>query len=98
MVKTMTIDDLLVKFKSLEKIDHNSEDEYLKQLLKMSYERIKNQCGVFELENLIGQELILIRARYAYQDLLEHFNDNYRPEIIDFSLSLMEVSEDEKSV
>ncbi|HCZ5587232.1 phage head-tail adapter protein, partial [Staphylococcus aureus] len=25
----MTIDDLLVKFKSLEKIDHNSEDEYL---------------------------------------------------------------------
>ncbi|MFG6128719.1 phage head-tail adapter protein, partial [Staphylococcus aureus] len=54
----MTIDDLLVKFKSLEKIDHNSEDEYLKQLLKMSYERIKNQCGVFELENLIGQELI----------------------------------------
>ncbi|NMV05520.1 phage head-tail adapter protein, partial [Klebsiella pneumoniae] len=24
----MTIDDLLVKFKSLEKIDHNSEDEY----------------------------------------------------------------------
>ncbi|NFZ58734.1 phage head-tail adapter protein, partial [Staphylococcus aureus] len=26
----MTIDDLLVKFKSLEKIDHNSEDEYLK--------------------------------------------------------------------
>ena len=40
MVKTMTIDDLLVKFKSLEKIDHNSEDEYLKQL-KMSYERIK---------------------------------------------------------
>ncbi len=49
MVKTMTIDDLLVKFKSLEKIDHNSEDEYLKQLLKMSYERIKNQCGVFEL-------------------------------------------------
>lgn len=98
MVKTMTIDDLLVKFKSLEKIDHNSEDEYLKQLLKMSYERIKNQCGVFELENLIGQELILIRARYAYQDLLEHVNDNYRPEIIDFSLSLMEVSEDEESV
>ncbi len=24
MVKTMTIDDLLVKFKSLERIDHNS--------------------------------------------------------------------------
>ncbi|MBN4900084.1 hypothetical protein IDG68_14770, partial [Staphylococcus sp. EG-SA-21] len=47
---------------------YKNEHEYLKQLLKMSYERIKNQCGVFELENLIGQELILIRARYAYQD------------------------------
>ncbi|HDN3443943.1 TPA: phage head-tail connector protein [Staphylococcus aureus] len=94
----MTIDDLLVKFKSLEKIDHNSEDEYLKQLLKMSYERIKNQCGVFDLENLTGQELILMRTRYAYQDLLEHFNDNYRSELIDFSLSLMEVSEDEESI
>ena len=98
MVKTMTIDDLLVKFKSLEKIDHNSEDEYLKQLLKNVVRAYKKSVRSFELENLIGQELILIRARYAYQDLLEHFNDNYRPEIIDFSLSLMEVSEDEESV
>ncbi|WP_256089690.1 catalase, partial [Staphylococcus aureus] len=37
-------------FEAIEKIDHNYEDEYFKQLLKMSYERIKNQCGVFELE------------------------------------------------
>ncbi|WP_069727748.1 phage head-tail adapter protein [Staphylococcus aureus] len=94
----MTIDDLLVKFKSLQKIHPNSEDDHLKQLLKMSSERINNQFGVFELENFIGQELILIRSSHAYQYLLEHFNDNYIPEIIDFSLSLMELSEDEESV
>ncbi|WP_353458871.1 phage head-tail adapter protein [Staphylococcus aureus] len=94
----MAIDDLLVKFKSLEKIDYNSEDEFLRELLKMSYTRLKNQCGAFELDNLAGQELILNRTRYAYQDLLEHFNENYRADLIDFSLSLMEVSEDEESV
>ncbi|HBP3146076.1 TPA: phage head-tail adapter protein [Staphylococcus aureus] len=94
----MMIDDLLAKFKSLEKIDHSSEDEYIKQLLKMSHKRIINQCGFFDAENLTGQELVLIRTRYAYQDLLEHFNDNYRSELIDFSLSLMEVSEDEESI
>ncbi|UFA56484.1 phage head-tail adapter protein [Staphylococcus aureus] len=94
----MTIDDLLVKFKSLEKIDYNSEDEFLKELLKMSYTRLKNQCGMFELDNLTGQELILNRTRYAYQDLLEHFNENYRTDLIDFSLSLMEVSENEESI
>ncbi|ADI97619.1 TPA: phage head-tail connector protein [Staphylococcus aureus] len=94
----MAIDDLLVKFKSLEKIDYNSEDEFLKELLKMSYTRLKNQCGTFELDNLAGQELILNRTRYAYQDLLEHFNENYRADLIDFSLSLMEVSKSEESI
>ncbi|HCD5890173.1 TPA: phage head-tail connector protein [Staphylococcus aureus] len=94
----MTINDLLVKFKSLEKIDYNSEDRFLKELLEMSYTRLKNQCGTFELDNLTGQELILHRTRYAYQDLLEHFNENYRADLIDFSLSLMEVSENEESV
>ncbi|HAR3164405.1 phage head-tail adapter protein [Staphylococcus schweitzeri] len=94
----MTIDELLVKFKALEKIDHSSEDEFLKQLLEMSYTRLKNQCGLFELDDLTGQELILNRTRYAYQDLLEHFNENYRADLIDFSLSLMEVSESEESI
>ncbi|MCR0869007.1 phage head-tail adapter protein [Staphylococcus aureus] len=94
----MTVDDLLVKFKSLEKIDYDSEDEFLKELLKMSYIRLKNQCGTFDLDNLTGQELILNRTRYAYQDLLEHFNENYRADLIDFSLSLMEASEDEESI
>ena len=53
------------------KIDHTSEDSYIEKTLKRSYEKLQRDYGKFDIDkNLIGRELVLNRARYAYQDLL----------------------------
>ncbi len=63
----------------------------------MSYERIKISAE-FLIREFNRSRIDTIALDMLIKILLEHFNDNYRPEIIDFSLSLMEVSEDEESV
>ncbi|HDG9374124.1 TPA: phage head-tail adapter protein [Staphylococcus aureus] len=93
------MDELLQDFKDMEKIDHTSEDTYIKKLLKRSYEKLQRDYGKFDIDkDLIGRELVLNRARYAYQDLLEYFNENYRVDLIDFGISLVEVEDDEETI
>ncbi|HDJ2896676.1 TPA: phage head-tail adapter protein [Staphylococcus aureus] len=93
------MDELLQDFKDMEKIDHTSEDIYIKKLLKRSYEKLQRDYGKFDIDkDLIGRELVLNRARYAYQDLLEYFNENYRVDLIDFGISLVEVEDDEETI
>lgn len=93
------MDELVQDFKDMEKIDHTSEDSYIEKLLKRSYEKLQRDYGKFDIDkNLIGRELVLNRARYAYQDLLEYFNENYRVDLIDFGISLMEVEDDEETI
>ncbi|NDP82681.1 phage head-tail adapter protein [Staphylococcus aureus] len=93
------MDELVQDFKGMEKIDHTSEDIYIKKLLKRSYEKLQRDYGKFDIDkNLIGRELVLNRTRYAYQDLLEYFNENYRVDLIDFGISLVEVEDDEETI
>lgn len=93
------MDELVQDFKDMEKIDHTSEDIYIENLLKRSYEKLQRDYGKFDIDkNLIGRELVLNRARYAYQDLLEYFNENYRVDLIDFGISLVEVEDDEETI
>ncbi|HCY9598616.1 TPA: phage head-tail adapter protein [Staphylococcus aureus] len=93
------MDELVQDFKDMEKIDHTSEDIYIEKLLKRSYEKLQRDYGKFDIDkNLIGRELVLNRARYAYQDLLEYFNENYRVDLIDFGISLVEVEDDEETI
>lgn len=93
------MDELVQDFKDMEKIDHTSEDIYIKKLLKRSYEKLQRDYGKFDIDkDLIGRELVLNRARYAYQDLLEYFNENYRVDLIDFGISLVEVEDDEETI
>ncbi|HDG6049176.1 phage head-tail adapter protein [Staphylococcus aureus] len=93
------MDELVQDFKDMEKIDHTSEDIYIKKLLKRSYEKLQRDYGKFDIDkNLIGRELVLNRTRYAYQDLLEYFNENYRVDLIDFGISLVEVEDDEETI
>lgn len=81
-------DDLLVEFKQYAKISHDTEDEYLKKLLKRSYSNLVSRFGEFDIyENLEGQDLVFARTRYAYEDLLEYFNDNYQDDLINFGLN-----------
>lgn len=85
------MNELLKAFKQLEKIDHSTEDEHITNLLQRSYDKLQRDYGAFETHNPCGQALVLCRARYEYQDLLEHFNDNYREDLVDFGISQMEV-------
>ncbi|QDX01149.1 phage head-tail adapter protein [Staphylococcus chromogenes] len=81
-------DELLKEFKSFAKISHDSEDMYLKNLLEKSYSNLVSRFGDFDIyNNLEGQDLVFARTRYAYEDLTEYFNDNYRDDLIAFGLN-----------
>ncbi|PCF54109.1 phage head-tail adapter protein [Staphylococcus delphini] len=79
---------LLKEFKSYAKVSHDSEDEFLMNLLKKSYSNLESRFGEFDIYvNLEGQDLVFARTRYAYEDLTEYFNDNYRDDLINFGLN-----------
>lgn len=78
----MITEELLKQFKERMHISHNSEDDNLKRLLSFSYVYVSSRCGEFSLVgdshiDRRGQELVLERARYAYNDALEFFEDNF---------------------
>ncbi|MFP7483378.1 phage gp6-like head-tail connector protein [Priestia filamentosa] len=86
--------DLLEAFKNRMHITHSGEDSNLERLLSFSIVAIKNSCGEFDIEDskdtdLRAQELVLERTRYAYNDALEYFGDNFLSEITSLSLSLI---------
>lgn len=81
-------DEMLNEFKAYAKISHDTEDDYLKKLLAKSYANLVSRFGHFDIqEDLNGQDLVFARTRYAYEDLLEYFNDNYRDDLVHFGLS-----------
>ncbi|MCE4963059.1 MULTISPECIES: hypothetical protein [Staphylococcus] len=72
------------------KIFHTFEDEHIHSLLEQSYEDIKYRCQEFDMnENNRGAELVYERTRYAYNDSLEFFHDNFLGQITSFALENM---------
>ncbi|UXR53565.1 phage gp6-like head-tail connector protein [Staphylococcus simulans] len=72
------------------KIFHTFEDEHIQSLLEQSYEDIKYRCQEFDMnENKRGAELVYERTRYAYNDSLEFFHDNFLSQITSFALENM---------
>ncbi|MGZ2417747.1 guanylate kinase [Staphylococcus caledonicus] len=72
------------------KIFHTFEDEHIQLLLEQSYEDIKYLCQEFDMnENNRGAELVYERTRYAYNDSLEFFHDNFLGQITSFALENM---------
>ncbi|MDK7928849.1 phage gp6-like head-tail connector protein [Staphylococcus hominis] len=72
------------------KIFHTFEDAHLKSLLEQSYEDIKHRCQEFDMDKDIrGAELVYERTRYAYNDSLEFFHDNFLGQITSFALENM---------
>lgn len=80
---------VLEEFKSRMRISHGSEDEMLSDVLEISYEDVKSLIGDFEMDDYKkGKELVFERARYACNDSLEYFYDNFQQRIMDVSLDL----------
>lgn len=83
------MDDYLSLFKTRMRIFHNSEDDYLLSILNASMADIFSLCGEFDLaEEHTGLELIFERSRYAYNDSLEYFYDNFQTSILNLSIRL----------
>lgn len=86
------MDELLKEFKARMKIFHDIEDEELKRSLEASKQAIKRMVGSDNIEIPSIKELVLERSRYAYNDSLEYFEENFQSTLIGVGL---EVSIDE---
>jgi len=83
LVTEIIKDSVLEEFKKRMHIYHKGEDDNLKQLLSFSYAFVKSKIGAFDIEeNTKAKELIFERTRYAYNDALEYFEDNFLSEIL----------------
>lgn len=82
-------DDVLQEFKESMKISHSSEDDDLRRKLSSSLVALNESCGDFDMEDEMGKELVFNRARYAYNDSLEFFSDNFLTEINNLAIRLM---------
>lgn len=81
-------DENLKEFKESMKIYHTHSDSHLKRLLQSSYKFLSKKCGAFPMdEENEGKELVFSRARYAHNDAVEYFDDNFMSMVINFSLS-----------
>lgn len=81
--------ELIKEFKERMHISHSSEDDNLKRLLSFSIVDLLDKCGQFELDkDERAKELVFERTRYAYNDALEYFNDNFLNQINSLGLSI----------
>jgi len=70
-------------------ISHSSEDDNIKRLLSFSIADLQGKCGHFDIEkDGRAKELVFERTRYAYNDALEYFNDNFLSQINSLGLSI----------
>lgn len=86
--KEKELEELLVEFKSRMKIFNSIEDDTLKRSLSASKMAIKRMTGSDDLGNEEVKELVIERARYAYNDSLEFFEDNFQSMILGVSLEV----------
>jgi len=88
---------MLQEFKDRMHISHSSEDQNLELLLKNSAAALKRMVGDYDIHtNYEVKELVFERARYAYNDSLEFFQENFVSEILSVGLSMLpEVEVDE---
>lgn len=76
-------------------ISHGSEDGNLERMLSSSLSYVERNCGAFDIHSHSeAKELVLERARYAYNDSLEFFEDNFISAIQGLSLSLLPAVEE----
>jgi len=78
------------EFKERMHMDGDDEDDNLRRLLSFSVASLQDRCGEFDVEeNHQAKELVFERTRYAYNDALEYFDDNFLSDITNLGLSLM---------
>lgn len=93
--------ELLEKFKRRMHFSHSSEDDNLEELLSSSIEAITDMIGPnVDIDTNAGARgLVIERARYAYNDSLEFFLENFSKEIstVQLKYALDEQKEEEEN-
>ena len=65
----------------------DDEDDNLLRLLKASTEDLQAVCGDYDINTSERfKELVFERSRYAYNDVLEYFSDNFLTQIVNLSI------------
>ncbi|NIK11189.1 hypothetical protein FHR85_000562 [Alkalibacillus almallahensis] len=87
-------DDVLKQFKDRMRITHSAEDDNLKRLLSFSISAIRSSCGPFDINGTEemdqrAKELVFERTRYAYNDAVEYFEDNFLSDLTSLGISLI---------
>ena len=79
--------ELLAEFKERMKLS-DDEDTNLTRILKASIEDLIDKCGDYDLHTSERfKELVFERSRYAYNDAIEYFNDNFLSQINTLAIS-----------
>lgn len=91
---------MIEEFKERMHISHNGEDDNLKRLLSFSVAFVEDKCGAFEIDGETNldkraKELVFERTRYAYNDAVEYFDDNFQSDILGLSLDMVFAKEGE---
>ncbi|MGX9222503.1 hypothetical protein ACWWTD_02445 [Lactiplantibacillus plantarum] len=87
---------LLDRFKLRMKIYHKAEDANLSRILSASQKRITDITGIASnAGDDVYDELVLERARYAYNDQVEFFDANFLDDLLSASLTSYEPGDDE---
>jgi len=78
------------------KIYHKAEDANLSRILNASQKRITDITGIASnAGDDVYDELVLERARYAYNDQVEFFDANFLDDLLSASLTSYEPGDDE---
>lgn len=83
---------LLAAFKERMRIFHNGEDANLSRMLESSEQAIFQIVGTTNYNPRV-RELILERARYAYNDQVEFFYGNFQGDLMALSLENYKLEE-----
>ena len=86
MTAEVELHSLLAAFKERMRIFHDGEDANLSRMLESSESAILNLVGSNDSANPRVRELILERARYAYNDQVEFFYGNFQGDLMALSL------------
>lgn len=88
---------LLPLFKERMRIFHKEEDDNLTRMLESSVRAIGRLTGSEDYERSDVREMVLERTRYAYNDQVEFFYENFKSDLLGMALDQMkEETEDDQ--
>lgn len=66
----------------------DDEDENINRILKASHDDLQRICGNYDIAtDEVFKELVFERSRYVYNDVLEHFYENFLTQLNNLNIA-----------